>query len=758
MLLRSLVDDSVVNQVASSKPPSDLKYRGPYNPYPDREKRSLRAAGVVTPAAVASGIGPWDLPLTGDISIAVNGGAPVVIPTSGLNAATLYGRNTEQFKVSASDNFLYVSVDPKVYIGSLNTTGEAFYAPITMPAGTKFGFKHLGSPIVLPFTADPLFPTARNEYPRIIIGFTELGRTSGAPGANWSFNYTTGELTVNVWDPGYPRTSFFPRDVGTVIRNSSNLFEIIEYKNANTVVLRDASTFTMTSALLSGYHQDYPGENVIWWSEDLSRMVVDVPEWHNTAVFVGPAVKASQVATLGSYISAAALVSELMSGSSGSDHDLDNLIRNCEVFVSPLDAKKICIRGLNADPEVHILSSYLRPFCYSVAPPELVNKSINSVIGLYTGETDSGSVLSAGELAALINKYLTGATSTVEETDVVSGSARTQYGTSVLTGSDFSEVSAGYQVAIQGVSISGTYIIDTASPSSITLRGVTFPAEEQVTYRVFVESVKITSTLTSRGSSIEVLSAPLELGLPTGLVLGSTSTVEITSQQGVAQELDGLAVGDFISTVYGSNLIVAITGPALELDGSIPSTATGVQFEVGSGAARSYTATKSSVDVWLSSRNMMGRFGFNESLDELDAALSPMITSGSGLRAYSAKASGMLTFLKGLLTDLKTILSSHTAPVSDVVDNIIDGLVERRADRASDLLLDGDVSGFFNTDDETASYAGNVMSKSREALGDLPNAPTDYWSVQSLLADPDELGDWPDPENTPEDGDDFVED
>lgn len=73
------------------------------------------------------------------------------------------------------------------------------------------------------------------------------------------------------------------------------------------------------------------------------------------------------------------------------------------------------------------------------------------------------------------------------------------------------------------------------------------------------------------------------------------------------------------------------------------------------------------------------------------------------------------------LQDLTTLLTAYTAQRVDQVDTLVETYVEKGADRATDTLLEGRFTDFFDLDQDSVSYAGAVLSGIKEInREDLP--------------------------------------
>jgi len=247
--------------------------------------------------------------------------------------------------------------------------------------------------------------------------------------------------------------------------------------------------------------------------------------------------------------------------------------------------------------------------------------------------------------------------------------------------------------------------------------------------------VVITSDSNAPGSAIRIVSAPAALGLPAGTTYGVLTQFEAVDQDGVPLTFTGVLPGDVLE-LDQEYTVVENFDQYLTVTPGIPSNTSRAQFNIFSSAYRSYKATTTDLQSFLTDRNYL----VNESLDKLDAVMSPIFASGKGLASSGARAKAMLKDLLCILvatagrtpehgvtippgTTLEGILAAYEAPEIPAVTQAIQGVSQAGYDRAADLMSDGDMTGLYNTDQETASYGGAVMSTLRDSAKDLPDRP-----------------------------------
>ena len=116
------------------------------------------------------------------------------------------------------------------------------------------------------------------------------------------------------------------------------------------------------------------------------------------------------------------------------------------------------------------------------------------------------------------------------------------------------------------------------------------------------------------------------------------------------------------------------------------------------------------LDVWLAQ-------GANDTLSyfrQLDSVLNILLASGNPTLAQVNAVSNKLGILKATVASLTTLLSTYESSVVDEVLTLIKSFRERGADRAIDVLLEGDFQTFFGLSSVESSYAGNLQKTIRD--------------------------------------------
>jgi len=130
---------------------------------------------------------------------------------------------------------------------------------------------------------------------------------------------------------------------------------------------------------------------------------------------------------------------------------------------------------------------------------------------------------------------------------------------------------------------------------------------------------------------------------------------------------------------------------------------------------------------------------FDEGVEAIDNAVTTAVLPGQNFIASRNQAKRVVASLLSILsnqylrgdeyttnvtsvtTNLRAILLGYSAVAVSEVDDLLEALLDRKYDRAADLLRAGKFTQFFDTVDETASYSGMVLNTSRKVVRDLPS-------------------------------------
>jgi len=744
-LLTSLASKSVVNLISSVSDPREVKVRSPLNPIPSTLKHYGRITGEGTPASVITNSGPWDIPVA-DLTLKIDGGSAYGVSVGSVLGALLVGGNKEPFTFTPGENdYLHVAVDTSVYEGTVSSGAST---EVQLSEFFELGFKHLGSPVLFPEVV-----TAANYginpnpdlYHRYI---TEMRLLQNAT-VVWTGN--AGSLSgFTAGDEGVPWLGLQSWHLGGYIVSGGRRYEIAEVVSTTDVVVRIP---TGTPSPVDGAVEIRGQSNVatpagtrFWFNPALVNDVA------NGSAQIGPTVKTAQLS--GTTVADVVSAINAENGSFLSEYDALNRHMIAETYVG--DPERLALYVQNTlDPRAKVYTRF--PRVEAASPLQFTEDSAHKVLGFQAGQEDSAYVVTPDELVARILDDVPNAAAEVVETEIHTGDdLGTVDNTSNVIGSvNFdSLVEPNDQIAILNGQYRGVYRIASSSGSTLTLSGFSFESSEHgLSYRVFREQVKISSTRTDSLSSVEVVSAHSGLGLSAGKVVGSHNRFEAVNREGVKLKFSSIIEGDFLRLIGSSeeHEIAEVDGTTLVLSSTLPSTTEKAGFEISSGTARSYSSLSEKLTTYTTSRVLLKKHKFDESLDTLDSVLTSALLPGQNFASSRNRAMQVLADLISLLTDnpqrtseysreipdsamnLTSILQSYTTPVIVALDQLIDTFLDRKYERAINLLQSGRVSDFFGTNEETGSFGGAVMSASRSVFNDLPTSATQASVVEEEL-------------------------
>lgn len=142
---------------------------------------------------------------------------------------------------------------------------------------------------------------------------------------------------------------------------------------------------------------------------------------------------------------------------------------------------------------------------------------------------------------------------------------------------------------------------------------------------------------------------------------------------------------------------------------------------------------------WMSTTNALTTFR------ELDAALNSLLVNRNPSVSQVGTFRSRLDDLNSSLEDLEAALTTYSTGIVDEVDTLIDAFRAQGADRAVDILLEGDFQSFFNLDLQSSSYAGHVQKGLRDVQReDFPvrkdkRATFDNMAKQQIIAQFDDV-------------------
>jgi hypothetical protein len=749
-LLKALANKSAVNIIGTFSDPSDVRYRSPVDPVPVGLSHLGRAVGDTTvldegglsgptgsAAQVTTAPGPWTLPVSAPLVLAFNGESSVSVPVDQVRGPCLVGRNQEPFSLDTLNNHLHVLLDPNFYDGTVNTvysTSSCLFTPGA--SGMWLGFRHLGAPLLFRDTGGAL--SGSNLYPRVITDITQKGT-----GVMLSYTPSSGQLitTTSVFSPGM---------VGGYVKNASgDRREILSYVSGNTVMLDDydaGMTFPGNTVTIFATYNGDPNVR-LWWSPALG-----VSPTANTKVQVCPAQK---TATLPSASSSVSSVIASINTIEDTNMPWWSLRRYVRPVSSPGDPTKLSLELRSRwRRHLQIVDSFLQPSLPSAGAPTTVALSGHGELGFVLGERLDpryalNNFLSASVLAELITEYglpYNGMASTQEQV-LYEGTLRSMYDDNVVqdeSGLLYSTlgVAAGDQVEILDGTASGRYRISYVNNDQLQLEmDGTFSASEQgLRYRVFRETVLIYSLLINSRSSVQVVSSPAEMGLVADTYRGTLCGFEAVNRKGELLSFTKVAEGDVLRILGWADLytVLASNGTLLTLASGVPANLVDAGFEIVGTASSSYNALHDRLVTFTTSSSLLKKNQYDVSLDALAYALVAAMLPGQNFESSRNQTKRMMTDLLSILTatplraaeysatvptaadNLTSILTSYSVDSVKAIDDLLEAFLDRKYERAADLLTSAKIEAFFGTTDETGSYAGNLLATSRAVVRDLP--------------------------------------
>lgn len=379
---------------------------------------------------------------------------------------------------------------------------------------------------------------------------------------------------------------------------------------------------------------------------------------------------------------------------------------------------------------------------------KIIKNSAASVFGFSDSQTavvEEGVYLKLDELAALITDGVEGVNVKIEEDLIRTGTVYFQANTSQVIGigTTFDEISPGSILEIQEGQEAGRYIIESASGSTLNLilpagrnyRGF-IGNTKAAQFKIFTQKIRVTSTNEERGSAIRIISAPSTLGFPIDTALyGKIDWVEAVNAKGETLVFDKVSPGDKINEAVV--LEVSSDKRSVRLEGGTSSEDIAVRFRATSSTKEQLKIMLENLDSIFSSANLLAANGFNSSLNALDVALTSVISPGASLQANVNTAKTLLANLHSILTsevrsaeefetkiptaalNIEDSISSYDSDRVPALNSLLDALEDQEYDRALFLLSRGDLTGFFSTNSENASFSGALLESARIAVGDL---------------------------------------
>lgn len=736
-VLTALASKVAVDAIASFSDPRTVKVRSPSNSYPSYLKHYGRVTGSGTPALVTSTPGPWVLPLSAPLVLAVDGGVNVQVDVDEILGTALRATAEEDFGVSATQNNLHMVVDSRFFSG---VVGTGTVSSAQLPSYLGLTFKNLGAPVSF-----PNMPTAGDEQPRAIFDLTLLqqGTLSGAPVNLGGERY---RVTFSGWSGSAEAGSGLAQThVGSYFLSTATYsrWEILVVEDANNAIISVPTRSPSVVPPASGTLQ-LRGDTAAASPHSIAFTPSTSAVTTGQNFSIGPAVKTLEIPVAPNN-DVAGVISAAQSGAGDVDTSLSyntwremQLNAHVQILSDALNpGRLVFVPRSQRTPHLTVGASFLK--ILSTVGFTVVNDSAHEILGLLIGQSMVESRLAPQDLAELVESSVAGLSSSVNREVIANGSLTTVQGTAQVTAPELNGVAlVGDRLTLGGVE-TGTFSIESLSPITLD-RGAFASTQSGVPYRLVRTTVTLASSNSSRGSSLKVVSGPSGLGFPVGLVYGSVPYFEAIDRSGNLASFTDLAdEGDVLSVVGGDDVAIDnVNSTTLELAAGLPSNTERVAFEIQSSSAVAYSELVEDLETFTNSSQLLKKHGFDVDLDDLDVALTRALLPGQNFLASRNQAKLITADLLSIMTaeprrseeystnvptaamNLEEILGSFAPASVPEIDSLIDTFLERKYARAAKLLQSGKIQEFFATDEETGSYAGSLMSAARDVVRDFP--------------------------------------
>lgn len=728
--------------------PQDLKYRSPNRPIPSTLKHLIRTTGTGEPAYADTSSGPWPFPISGPLSISVNGQSAVAVNLDQLAGSVLNGRNPESFVIAAGDQQrLVVVLDRNVYelTASSGTTTS-----VTTSEYEDFSFKHLDLPLA--------FPDMSATSDLHMRAVTELRTLQSCTMAYTGATKTAVCSGFSAVDEG--SAGFQAHHVGCYLKDSSgDRFEIAEVINGTTVVLSvpDVDPVVTPTNGATTLHGQVPtlSDTKVSFLPALSTAPTGTAR-------MGPCTKIAELPT--GTLTAAQVIDAVQDENGPSTlHVGAELNKHVEVKTVADDPTRVAFAIRNRrSPYLLVGTDYLDVDLTTPAAPTFLSGEAQGTLGFARGATleslfDSNDLLSPPELGRAIEGAVSGVVVQELQTDIAAGATLgTSAGTKLVE-----DLSATFQLAgvavddvltIESGDAVGYYrVVSVNSETELEVSRVSSfgSSEAGLTYSVSRWKLRISSRSAGTNSAL-LFSGASELGLPSTTQRGSIRTVEAADRLGNLFTLNLVKAGDLLRLVGSQDEynIEVVDGTTLTLSQGLPSNTSKAGFEIRRGSAKAFEYMSRRLQTFTASSQLLKLNRFDEGVDELVDALVAAALPGQNFTSNRSRANKLVMDLLSILTEdlsrsdeysvpqrvgpdtLLDIIQSYTAPASSPLTALIRMFSERRYDRAADLLLRGKIADFFATTEESGSYGGAMMESSRASLNDLPRTPTTQFNLE----------------------------
>jgi hypothetical protein len=747
--LTAMASKVAVQLIGEFTNPQELKYRSPNRPIPRTLKHLIQTTGTGDPAYADTVSGPWSFPISGQLSVSVNGGSVSAVDLDQLAGSVLNGRNPESFVIASGDQQRLVLVlDRNVYD---LTASSGSTTSVTTSEYEDFSFKHLDMPVLFP----DMTTTTSDLLPRAIVELRTL--------QSCTMSYTPATKTAvcggfAAVDEG--STGFQDHHAGCYLKDASgNRFEIAEVLSGVAVILsvpdvNPAVTPSNGAATLHG--------QVSTLSDTKVSFLPALSTTPSGTVRMGPCAKLAELPT-GTLTAADVIDAVQDENGPGASHVGAAINKHVKVQTVGGDPTRLALSIRNRrSPYLLVGTDYLDVDLTTPASPAIVSAEAQDILGFARGGTleslfDSNDVLSPEELGRAVKDSVSGVDVQELRSTLAAGTTlSTAVGTKLVEDLSATFQSDGVVVddvlIIESGDATGYYqIVSVNSETELEVsRTSNFGSSEaNLTYSVSRWKLRISSQ--SRGTNSALLfSGASELGLPSTTQRGSIKTVEAADRIGNKFTFSLAKAGDLLRLVGSQDeyAIVSVSGTTLTLAQGLPSNTSKAGFEIRRGAAKAFESLNSRLTTFTSSSQLLKLNKFDEGVDELVNALVSASLPGQNFASNRTRANQLTMDLLSILTDtlsrtdeysqsqrvgpdtLLDILQSYEVPSSAPLAALVKMLTERRYDRAADLLLQGRMEEFFATTEETGSYGGSLMRSSRTTLNDLPKTPTTQFNME----------------------------
>jgi hypothetical protein len=134
------------------------------------------------------------------------------------------------------------------------------------------------------------------------------------------------------------------------------------------------------------------------------------------------------------------------------------------------------------------------------------------------------------------------------------------------------------------------------------------------------------------------------------------------------------------------------------------------------GHVSNYSAFSNSLAAWLKEPTQQPSW-----FTDFNRLINPILVNTNPTASQVADAKNRAAALNNSMNQLLSILDSYSVDQVPAADTLVKTFRDKGADRAADLLTQGQFTAFFGVDVDTSSYAGTFLSNVRDvARNDMP--------------------------------------